>query len=238
MDELTFTLSQFPILAGVDGQVRQAISARVRERTVRAGQMIALAGEPTRSVYLLARGRVRSQRSSTEGREVVLHDLGPGECFDLASVLDGMHNLATMTAISDAKLYTVSATEFRRIVQDHQALSLALLSHLSRRVRHLSDTAEGLALYDVRIRLARCLLSYTAGPQENAHGLRGGWACPNYLTQGELAAQIGTVRDVVGRTLRNFTREGLVRRERGRVVVTDLAGLRRLAMPEQQVLAS
>ena len=244
MDGLAFTLSQFPILAGVNGQVRQAIAGRVHERTYRAGQMIELAREPSRSVYLLARGRVRSQRCSTEGREVVLQDLGPGECFDLASVLDGMHNLATITAISDVKLYAMPATDFRGIVQDHQALSLALLSHLSRRVRHLSDTAEGLALYDVRIRLARCLLSYTAGlrkaagTQENARSVRSDWPCPRYLTQGELAAQIGTVRDVVGRTLRSFSREGLIRRERGQVVVTDLAGLQRLAMPEQQALAS
>jgi len=250
MDELAFSLSQFPILAGVNDQARQAIASCAHERTYLAGQMITLAGEPTRSVYLLVRGRVRSQRASTEGREVVLQDLGPGDCFDLASVMDGMHNLATMTVLSDAKLYTVAATRFRRIVEEHPALSLALLSHLSRRVRSLSDTAEALALYDVRIRLARRLLAYTAGArgdastrqgirtQEDPPPQRSDWPCPNYLTQGELAAQIGTVRDVVGRTLRSFMQEGLIRREQGRVVVTDLVGLRRLAMPELQALAS
>jgi CRP-like cAMP-binding protein len=268
MNGLAFSLSQFPILAGVSGQARQAIAARARERTYRAGQMIVLAGESTRSVYLVSRGRVRSQRSSTEGREVVLHDLGPGECFNLASALDGGRNLCTVTATSEAVLYVVSAPDFGRIVEDHPALALALLSHLSRRVRHLSDTAEGLALYDVRIRLARCLLSYVRGAQEavrmqesarqqeavrmqetmrqqeaarqkaSACSLHSDWRCPPHLTQGELAAQIGTVRDVVGRTLRSFTREGLIRRERGQVVVTDLAGLRREALREQRVLAS
>jgi len=250
MDGLAFTLTQFPILAGVNDQVRQAIAASAHERTYDAGQMITLAGEPTCSVYWLVRGRVRSQRASTEGREVVLQDLGPGDCFDLASVMDGMHNLATMTVISDVKLYTVSARRFRRIVEEHPALSLALLSHLSRRVRSLSDTAEALALYDVRIRLARRLLAYTAGARgdvgvgqgvgahEDPPPQRSDWPCPNYLTQGELAAQIGTVRDVVGRTLRSFVQEGLIRRERGRLVVTDLVGLRRLAMHEQQALAS
>jgi CRP-like cAMP-binding protein len=155
-----------------------------------------------------------------------------------------------VTAISDVVLYVLAAEDLRRVVDEHPVLSLALLSHLTRRVRHLSDTAEGLALYDVRIRLARCLLSYIRGAQasvrasESARGQEpvrsssGGWACPSYLTQGEMAAQIGTVRDVVGRTLRNFTREGLIRRERGQVVVTDLAGLRREALHEQVALAS
>ena len=244
MNGLAFSLSKFPILAGVENQALQAIAAHAHERTYRAGQMIVLSGEPTVAVHLLARGRVRSQRCSTEGREVVLHDLGPGDCFDLASVLDGGGNLTTVTAIPDAKLYAVPALDFRRIVNDHPVLSLSLLSHLSRRVRHLSDTAEGLALYDVRIRLARCLLACTGRANDDermpdsARPPGNGWLCPRYLTQGELAAQIGTVRDVVGRTLRSFSQEGLIRRERGRVVITDLVGLRREALLQSMQLVS
>jgi CRP/FNR family transcriptional regulator len=206
--------------------------------------MIALAGEPTRSVYLLLRGRAHSQRSSTEGREVVLEDLGPGAFFDLASVLDGMCNLATVSALSNVTAYAVPAAEFRRIVAEHPSLSLALLSHLSRQVRHLSDRAEGLALYDVRMRLARCLLAYTMRGSQSARSPRRtpplcrDWPCPRYLTRGELAAQIGTVPDVVGRALRSFTREGLIRRERGQVVITDVAGLRREALGERHALVS
>jgi CRP-like cAMP-binding protein len=192
--------------------------------------MIALTGEPSRAIHLIAQGRVRSQRSSLEGREYVLHDLGPGECFDLASVFDRGRNLATITALSDTALYVIPATEFRRIVDKHPALSMALLAHMTRRVRHLSDAVEGLALYDVRTRLARCLLSYIDKAPKGARASGDDWSCPRYLTQGELAAQIGTVRDVVGRTLRSFSRQGIIRRERGRVVVTDLAGLRQEAM--------
>jgi CRP-like cAMP-binding protein len=237
MNGLTFSLSQFPVLAGVDGQARRAIATCAHERTYRAGQMIVLAREPSPAVYLVAKGRVRSQRCSIEGREYVLHDLGPGECFNLASVLDGGYNLATVTAVSDVVLYSIPAAEFRRIVSEYPALSLALLSHLTRRVRHLSDAVEGLALYGVRTRLARCLLAYISHVQESSHPPRDpsrrDWPCPSYLTQGELAAQIGTVRDVVGRTLRSFSQQGLIRREQGRVVVTDLAGLRREALRDQ-----
>ena len=245
MNQETLSLSQFPVLAGVDDRTQQAIAAHAHKRTYRAGQMIALEGEPSQAVYLVAQGRLHSQRCSMEGREYVLHVLGPGECFNLASALDGGHNLSTVTAVSDVVLYAISVTDFRRTLQQYPALSLALLSHLTRRVRHLSDAVEGLALYDVRIRLARCLLGYTGRHNEAARpreassrrdeASRRDWPCPPYLTQGELAAQIGTVRDVVGRTLRSFTREGLIRRERGRVVVTDLAGLRREALHDQRV---
>ena len=107
------------------------------------------------------------------------------------------------------------------------------LSHLTRRVRHLANAVEGLALYDVRIRLARCLLANTRRATEGTRSLDNGGVCPLQLTHGELAAQIGTVRDVVGRTLRSFSRKGLIRRERGRVVVTDFAGLQREALHDQ-----
>jgi DNA-binding GntR family transcriptional regulator len=53
---------------------------------------------------------------------------------------------------------------------------------------------------------------------------------PRRWTQEEIATHIGTVRDVVGRVLRSFAAEGLIRRERGRLVVMDRAGLERAAM--------
>ena len=85
-------------------------------------------------------------------------------------------------------------------------------------VRHLSDMVEGLALHTVRTRLARFLLTQAEGTRH-----------PKRWTQEEIAAHIGTVRDVVGRTLRAFADDGLIRRERGRVVVVDREGLEREA---------
>jgi CRP-like cAMP-binding protein len=227
-----FPFTQFPILAHLDQQVQDEIAAHARRRTYRAGQMILLAQEPSQAVYLIAEGRVRSQRSSLQGREYVLHDLGAGECFNLASVFDSGYNLDTVTALTDSVLYAVPARAFLRIAGKHPALSMALLPHMARRVRHLRDAAEGLALYDVRIRLARCLLACGPDTQESARAPDGGWHCPSHLTQNDLAAQIGSVRDVVGRMLRTFSSKGLIRREGSQVVVTDLAGLRREALRE------
>jgi CRP/FNR family cyclic AMP-dependent transcriptional regulator len=73
---------------------------------------------------------------------------------------------------------------------------------------------EDLALHTVRTRLARFLLARADGKQP-----------PKRWTQEEVAAQIGTVRDVVGRALRTFVADGLIRRERGRIVVVDRESL-------------
>ena len=214
---LASALSRSSFLAGLGRDTRQELAAHAHRRTFDAGEIIVLAGEPTRAFLLIARGQVRSQRLSQQGREYVLYTLGPGECFNLASTLDGGHNLATVSALAPTVTYSIPVDLFRDLLRRYPELSTAALGHLTDQVRRLSDAVESLALHSVRTRLARCLLS-----QANIS--------PSPITQHEIAAQIGTVRDVVGRTLRTFSREGLIRRERGQVVVIDPAGLQREAM--------
>ena len=83
-----------------------------------------------------------------------------------------------------------------------------------------SDWAEEVAVNTVRAHLARFLLSQAADGRRPSRP----W------TQQEVAVHIGTGRDVVGETLRSLAREGLIRRERGRLVVTDVERLRREAV--------
>jgi CRP/FNR family transcriptional regulator len=217
---LARTLSQFSLFSGLDDQARRQIAAHVQVRTFAPGQIIAFEDEPARAVYLVARGRARVYRLSLEGREWTLHYVGPGESLNLSPVLDGGVNLATVEATTHTTVCIVLADRFRQIVRDHPQVAAAALQCLADTVRHLSDTAENLALHTVRTRLARFLLSCTSNDARSSR----------YWTHEEIAAHIGTVRDVVGRTLRSFSREGLIRRERRRLVVTDWAGVEREAM--------
>jgi CRP/FNR family transcriptional regulator len=221
------SLAHFALFGPLDPPTQQELAGHLHRHAYAAGQVIVLADEPSRAVYLVTQGEVRIQRSSPEGREYVLHSLGPGQCFNLSSALDGGYNLATVTALSDAVVYSLAVDVFRQTVREHPAFAMALLVHLANHVRHLSDAVEDLALHTVRTRLARCLLAPT----------NGGALSAKHWTQGELAAHIGSVGDVVGRTLRTFSREGLIRRERGRVVVTDPAGLQREALRDRERVA-
>lgn len=213
------TLRQLPFLAGLGDDALLKIMPYVHERTFSPGQMIVSEGEPCQAVYFVVRGVVRVHRLSLEGREHVLAYLGPGEFFNLVPVLDAGPNPATVDALTEATLYTLSCERFRRIVREHHEAALPIMERLAAKVRHLSDMVEGLALHTVRTRLARFLLAQAEGLQPSHH-----W------TQEEIAANIGTVREMVGRTLRAFAAAGWIRRERGRIVVVDRAGLEREAM--------
>ena len=211
-------MSQLPFFARLGDDALLEIAPYIHERTFSPGQMIVSEGEPCQAVYFVARGVVRIHRLSLEGREQVLAYLGPGESFNLVPVLDGGPNPATVDALTEAALYTISCQRFHQIMRDHHEVALAVLEHLAAEVRHLSDMVEGLALHTVRTRLARFLLAQAEGLQPSHH-----W------TQEEIAVNIGTVREMVGRTLRVFAAAGWIRRERGRIVVVDREGLEREA---------
>jgi CRP/FNR family cyclic AMP-dependent transcriptional regulator len=207
-------LSQLPFFAGLGEDDLLEIAPYIHERTFSPDQMIILEGEPCQAVYFVVRGVVRIYRLSLEGREQVLAYLGPGESFNLVPVLDGRPNLATVDAVTEAMLYTISCQRFHQIMREHHEAALAVLEHLAAEVRRLSDMVEDLALHTVSTRLARFLLNHAEGMPSTRH-----W------TQQEIAARIGTVREMVGRTLRDFTAAGLICRQRGRIVVVDREGL-------------
>ena len=219
-------LAQLALFAGLDEQALAEIAPDVRVHTFEPGQNIALAGEPCATMYIVATGLIRARRLSLEGREYVLEYIAPGQALNLAAALDSGTNLANGEAIVRTETYAIPCDRFRQFVSDHPSVAVAALGRLASQVRHLSDTVEDLALHTVRARLARFLLSSGDERRRSEPGRRGDPALsPHHWTQEEIAAHIGTVRDVVGRTLRVFARSGLIRRERGRLVIVDREGL-------------
>jgi len=221
------TLSKLSFFSELGNDALLEIVPHIHERTFSPGQMVILEGEPCQAMYFVVQGVVRTYRLSPEGREQVLAYLGPGEPFNLAPALDGGPSLATVDAVTDTRLYTIPCEHLRRIMRDHHEVALAVLEHLAAEVRRLSDMVEDLALHTVRTRLARFLLAHAS---TELGEVADGTQSPKRWTQEEVAAQIGTVRDVVGRMLRTFAGDGLIRRERGRLVVADRARLEREAM--------
>jgi CRP/FNR family cyclic AMP-dependent transcriptional regulator len=184
-------------------------------RTYEPGEVIILEGDPCRAAYLIARGRVRVYRLSPSGREQVLASLGPGQTFNTVPPFqpDGV-NHAAVEALTTVTVYVVSSADLRRLVSESPELALALLRDFAGRLDHLTNLVEDLSLRTVRGRLARFLL-------ENANEKE----AVRRWTQDEIAARLGTVRDMVGRTLRAFVDAGLVRMDRQRIVLLDRDGL-------------
>ncbi len=190
--------------------------ARVAVRRVYApDETIIVESLPCQAAYFIAEGQVRVYRISPDGREQVLARLGPGKSFNTAPPFQPQGvNHANVQAITMVTLYAISSDDLHRLVSRWPKLTLAILRDFAERLDHLTDLVENLSLRTVRGRLARFLLHRA---EEGAITQR--W------TQAEIAAHLGTVRDVVGRTLRAFADAGFVQMERQRIVLLDREGL-------------
>jgi CRP-like cAMP-binding protein len=220
--ELAERLARWPLFHDVLREPLRILASRLERRAAASGEIVFLAGDPCERLYLVERGFAALRQLSPEGREHVLEYVGPGQALNLAAAVDGGPEIATAEALGDLALLSIERAAWQSLLREHAALAEAMARRLAHDVRGLSETARGLALDTVRMRLAAFLLEHAehTPPQER-------W------TQERIAAHIGTVRDVVGRILREFVQEGLVRRDRGELVILERKALEREAGGDQ-----
>lgn len=216
MRVLCSTLRELGSLDEASDATLEALIGASSVASLAAGQVIAVQGTPRPPVCFVLDGALRVYRTNLDGRQQTLERLGPGSACYIPSAFtrDGKAP-SSAEAVCSAKILRVSQDEFRHLVARHPDLAHAALCLVSRRMCHLVGLVHDLGLLSVRARLARFLLEHFQGCGK----------APARFTHEDIATSIGTVREVVSRTLRAFVREGLIRRERHRIIVVDPKGL-------------
>ncbi len=217
-------LRRVPYFSSLSDDVLAAVAAAAIERRYGRGQVIFLEGEPCAGLHVIVEGEAKIFKVSPQGREQILHRAGPGETFNDVAVLDGGTNPASAAALSEVTLWIIRRPDIRRLAQAHPALAWALIEGIARRTRHLVAMVEDLALRSVKERLARLLLAEAARTPTS-----GELARSQMVTQAEMAARLGTVREMIGRALRELADEGLISLDRHRIVIVDRQALARTA---------
>lgn len=198
-------------LEGVPEPVVAELAAAAVTSRHGAGTTIFWEGDPVAGLYLVASGTVKICRYSKEGREHILHFAQAGDTFNDVAALDGGPNPATAIAHTDVNLWRLPRPALQAMADRYPALAWALIESLARRARYLVGQVQDLAMRNVRGRLAKLLLDQ-AGENESV---------PRLLTQEEMAARLGTVREVVGRALRSLAADGILEFDRHRIVILD-----------------
>ncbi len=186
------------------------------ERSFQKDQVIFLEGEPSQGLYIVRAGSVKIYQLSPEGREQILTFVQAGGSFNEVAVFDGGPNPANVSAAEETALWVVPRAAIMDLIEHRPAVALAIIQNLGTRLRHLVGLVEDLSLRQVNARLAKLLLE-TASPKERA------------LTQQEMAARVGTVREMIGRSLRQLEMNGLIKIKRASIVIVDRAGLEKIA---------
>lgn len=209
-------LRRVPYFAALPEHVLAALAQTARFRRYARGQVIFLEREPCAGFFIVAAGEVKIFKLSSQGREQILQHLGPGNTFNEVAVLDGGPNPASAAAITDATLCCIRRDDIRQLALAHPELAWALIESLAQRARHLVAMVEDLSLRSVKARLARLLLAEAerashADTLDRSH----------MISQAEMAARLGTVREMIGRALRDLADEGLIAFDRHRIVIAD-----------------
>jgi CRP/FNR family transcriptional regulator len=217
-------LRHVPYFAGLAPNILAALAEASVARRFDRGQLIFLEGEACAGLFVLASGAVKIFKVSPQGREQIIHQLGPGSTFNDVAVLDGGPNPASAEAMVDSTAWVIARADIRRLAQEHPTLAWALIESIAARARHLVEMVEDLSLRSVKARLAKLLLSEAERAAGQAEIDRG-----QMMTQTEMAARLGTVREMVGRALRELADDRLIVLDRHRIVIADRDEMSRIA---------
>ena len=215
-------LKQVPLFSGLTDPEFVFLSARVVQRRFGAGEMIFAEAEPCAGLYVIESGNVRIFKTSAGGREQILSIEGAGHSVAELPVFDGGTYPASAQAVSDCSLLFVSKKDFQSLCLQHPEVALKVLRVVGARLRRLVGIIEELSFTTVRHRLAAMLVRLA-----KSDGQRQGDTITITLpaNNNELAAQIGTVRELVSRNLSRLQNEGLIRIDGRTVTVPDLKKL-------------
>ncbi len=215
-----FNLLDFDLFSVLDSKLLDQLNSHVLTKQYKAGEIIFLEGDRIENLILVAEGQVEIAKSSLNGRKLVLEIIEKGQIINLVPLFldNDPHNRAHAFALSDVSIISFSRADFLLLIENSLPFDITLMKMLAQRLCKLSEKSSDLGLMPVRSRLAKFFVE-----QANHIGKT------NRFTQDEIAAHIGSVRDVVGRNLRELEEKGYLKRERNRIILLDKTSLEILA---------
>lgn len=204
-------------LADLPAAERAALAA-LGIRTVARGQTLFHPGEPAQGFVVVLSGRVEVYLTGPTGREIMLYAVEPGQsCVQSTlGLLGGEDYAGEAVTATDSRLVLIPRGHFLRLMDDCPPFRSFVFRTFARRMQDMTQLLERVAFQRVEHRLAAALLALAEGDEVQA-------------TQADLAARIGSAREVVSRRLDALARAGLVSTDRGLVRLLDRDGLERLA---------
>jgi CRP-like cAMP-binding protein len=194
------------------------LARRCRPRALKRGEHAFETGDACHGLLVVAEGAVEMRQVSPRGREQVLHAEGAGATLGEAPLFDGQGYIASAVAVEPTRLVFVPREAVLDLCRRHPSVALAMLESMARRVRNFAGLVEDLAFRQVTERLARHIEACAALP---GRPVSPGTVVDLALTQEQLAARLGTVRELVSRALAQLERAGAIKRTRARIVIRD-----------------
>ena len=200
-------LGRTALFGGLNENDLHALADRAVEQKLARGEILFMAGEEARGLYVVVEGAVRAFRERLDGREQVIHVERAGATFAEVPMFDDGAYPSTVAAEEDSVILFISKRDVRNLCLIHPNIALAALKLLAGRLRRCAELVEALSLHEVDQRLARLLLDEA---RSRGKHIEGGIVFELTLTNQQIAARIGTVREVVSRALSRLQQNELI----------------------------
>jgi CRP-like cAMP-binding protein len=216
-------LKQTELFRDLDAEVLGVLAGHAVEKRLDRNEILFLVGEEAAGLFVIAEGSVRAFRSGSDGREQIIHVEKAVTTIAEVPVFDNGRYPSTVAAEEPARVYFIGKREVYDLCRKYPQIALAAAGLLAGRLRKCARLVEELSLREVGQRLAHLLLTQAAtGGTPMADG---GIRFRQKLTHNQLAARIGTVREVVTRSFHLLQEQKLVVVEGKDVIIHDPAVL-------------
>jgi CRP/FNR family transcriptional regulator len=210
------------LFAGLEPPQIARLESEAETCRFEAGEWITQYGDIWPFFFFIKQGEVTAIKESFEGRSLILTTLHAGEVFwGLAFFIEEAPMPASLRAVQDTELVRWPREDLMPLFQRNGGLTWELSCLMIQRVQLASEIVEKLAFHPVAGRLSRLLLERS---EKREPGLQ-----PRDLTLDEMAARIGTTREVVSRFLHRFADDGIISITRTEFSITDRKKLEELA---------
>jgi CRP-like cAMP-binding protein len=185
------------------------IAAHMHLREYQRGDVMFWEGDPCDGLFIIEQGSAKIFRLSPQGRQYIVRILQEGDTFAEVPAFDEGTNPANVEALEACRVWVIDSEKLRGLVKAHPAFSQKVLVNFGRMLRGMVRMVSEMAFYQVTHRLARLIAEM---PQEKN---------TPYWTQEQLAARLGTVREVVARSMKELERSGAITVQDRRIQIAD-----------------
>ena len=213
-------LRESPFFGSLSEDSLMFLVAQVQQTDFQAGMTIFREGEPSQGLYWLHSGTLKAVKYSTSGKEQILHFIKPGDTFNEVGAFTTLPNPASVIALEHVQVWCIPRDAIRQQIQQDPTFAQLIIDVLSERLRQSVALIEDLSLRPVINRLSRLILDESDGNT---------FFRPSWYTQYELAARLGTVEDVVQRSLRKLEVSDLIEVNRQQIRIINRVELEKLA---------
>jgi len=210
-------------------EAQAAELARIAEtRAHKRGELIFSEGDSANGLYMLFTGRVKVFKLSSEGKEQILHLIGPGEPFGEVALFLGAPFPAYAEALEESKTVFFPRAAFVDLIKQDPFLAMNMLAVLSQRLKYFTRLVEDLSLKEVPQRFASYLLYGDEGSGKPYVQLN--------IAKGQLASLLGTIPETLSRILGKMVGEGFIKVEGRKITVVDRDALEAIASGKRSLL--